>query len=122
MKGMDMSKITPRAALPLPLVALAAVTLLLPGCRKAPEQPPPNNMTMELPETPAQPPASPPPAPEPASRPKAENKVALPAAPDISEDEQMREDAEATGMTSRMSDRSDTTSPSPVNEGNSAQH
>ena len=27
MKGMDMSKITPRAALPLPLVALAAVTL-----------------------------------------------------------------------------------------------
>ena len=121
MKGMDMSKITPRAALPLPLVALAAVTLLLPGCRKAPEQPP-QNMTMELPETPAQPPAPPTPAPEPASQPKVENKVVLPAATDISEDEQMREDAEATGMTSRVSSRSDNASGSPDNEGNPAQH
>jgi hypothetical protein len=34
----------------------------------------------------------------------------------------MREDAEATGMTSRVSSRSDNASASPDNEGNPAQH
>ena len=104
----------------VPLMALAAGTLLLPGCRKTPQEPP-QNMTMELPETPVKPPA-PPVTPPPAPKPKAEKVVVPPTTTaEPSEEEQMREDAEATGMTSRVTSGNDAANRA-AGEGNSSEH
>ena len=109
MKGLGMNKITVHAA-------LATMALLLSACHKSP--PPPQNTTMELPAPEPQPPAPPAPLPEP--KPKAEKPVALPADhAEPSEEEQMREDAEATGMTSRVTTGNDASAP--VSGGNSSE-
>lgn len=85
-----------------------AAALLLSACHKKP--PEPQNTVMELPPVQPQQPAPPPPQPTP--KPKAEKPIALPADhAEPSEEEQMREDAEATGMTSRVANSSDTTAP-----------
>jgi outer membrane biosynthesis protein TonB len=112
---MDMRKII------VPLTALAAVALLLPGCHKTPQEPP-QNMTMELPATPAKPPA-PPVAPPPAPKPKEEKVVVPPTTvAEPSEEEQMREDAEATGMTSRTTGSNGDAASQPAAGGNASQH
>jgi hypothetical protein len=110
MKGLGMSKITVRTA-------LAATALIVSACHKPP--PPPQNTTMELPAPEPQPPAAPAPLPEP--KPKAEKPVALPTDhAEPSEEEQMREDAEATGMTSRVTTDNDASTP--ASGGNSSEH
>lgn len=82
---------------PAALAALLATALLAAGCKKAPE-PPPENVVVEQPAPPAPVPEA---TPEPEPKPVV-NEAALIPSDEPSADEQMREDAEATGMTSRV--------------------
>jgi hypothetical protein len=82
--------------------ALLAACLLASGCKKAPEEPPEANIQEPV-EAPAAPvnEVTPPPAPAP----KPEQNAAAPIPDDDDKptvSDQTREDAEATGMTSRM--------------------
>jgi hypothetical protein len=83
---------------PAALAALIATGLLLSACHKPPEAPANEaNVTTPLPETP--PPAHVANEAQPAPATK-ETAVAPPDNYQLSDDEQIREDAEATGMTS----------------------
>jgi outer membrane biosynthesis protein TonB len=85
----------------LPILAAAATMMLVAGCRKAEEaQPPVENRPVEQPK----PVAAPLPAPKPVEAPKPKAPKAKPA-PKPSADEQVQDDADATGMTARV-DRS----------------
>ncbi len=92
------------------LLMLAAAGSLLVACHKHAEQPD-DNLTTATPE-PAAP--SPTPTPTPTPKPKAPPKIAaakVKAAPEPTADQQMQDDADATGMTSHVSrdaDGSDT--------------
>ena len=88
--------------------ALAAGLLMLSACsRSEPEQPLDDNMTEQAPVDEATPDAAPPPA-EPSATPTAAadtNTAAIEAPPEkpVAPDAQMIEDADATGMTARVS-------------------
>lgn len=87
----------------LAIAAILGGTLLLAGCKQHQENPPETNNAAEAPEPVAPPP--PPPAPAPKPKPVAAAKPKpLPATP---EDQQVLDDADATGMTARV-DRSGT--------------
>lgn len=83
-------------------IALAA-TLMLAGCNSAPDAPPPNtaNLSDEVPLD-SIPPET---MPTPANSAPAEN---IAAPPEFSDEQQIQDDAEATGMTSRLPDESAT--------------
>jgi PBP1b-binding outer membrane lipoprotein LpoB len=83
-------------------IALAA-TLMLAGCNSAPDAPPPNtaNLSDEVPLD-SIPPET---LPTPANSAPVEN---IAAPPEFSDEQQIQDDAEATGMTSRLPDESAT--------------
>jgi outer membrane biosynthesis protein TonB len=84
----------------LAIAAMLGGTLLLAGCKQQHQEPPAQNEAAEAP-TPVAPPPPPPPVekPKPVAAPKPKP---LPATP---EDQQVLDDADATGMTARV-DRS----------------
>jgi hypothetical protein len=86
-----------RARLPL-LAGIAATALLVAGCKKHEEQPPVQNEPVAQPEPVAPPP---PPPVEPAPKPKPILPKAKPA-PEVSADQQVIDDADATGMTAHV--------------------
>jgi len=88
------------------LIFLAAAGSLLGACHKDHEQPPENQAVEN--STPAPQPSVPPPVPKPIEKPIP--KIASPraAAPKPTADEQMLDDADATGMTSHASHDPDT--------------
>ena len=88
------------------LIFLAAAGSLLGACHKGHEQPPENQAVEN--STPAPQPSVPPPAAKPVEKPA--RKVALKAAtaPKPTADEQMLDDADATGMTSHAPHDPDT--------------
>ena len=89
----------------VPAIATAALVpalLLLPACHKTPGQTPQNSQTEEETAPPPALPVAPPPAIV-TPKPEPENmKMPPPDTTALSEDEQIREDAAATGMTSRV--------------------
>jgi hypothetical protein len=94
---------------------LLAAASALAACHKAPEQQPSENQASEAPK-PVAPPPKPAPKPVPAPVPKADP-VKVQAAPEPTADQQMLDDADATGMTSHASRESDASNAS----GNSQQ-
>jgi outer membrane biosynthesis protein TonB len=87
-----------------PLLAAAVAGLLLGGCHKQREPEPENQTT----ETPAPVVPEPAPAPEPVEAPTPKPVAPKPkAAPKPSADEQMLDDADATGMTSHANRETD---------------
>ena len=81
------------------LITLLAAGSLVAGCHKAPEQPPENQaVETTKPVAPA-----PKPAPEEPAKPAKPVAAKVKAAPEPTADQQMIDDAEATGMTSHAS-------------------
>jgi hypothetical protein len=80
------------------LITLLAAGSLVAGCHKEPEQPP-ENQAIETPKT-AAPVPKPVPAPEKPAKPAKPLVAKVKAAPEPTADQQMIDDAEATGMTS----------------------
>ncbi len=103
------------------LLPLLAATLLTSACHKAKEAPANNANVVEPESVPPPPPANIVNEATPAPPPK---KTALVPPDDYqpSSEEQMREDAEATGMTSRLHPGEPAQEPSATPGGNSSQH
>jgi hypothetical protein len=83
------------------LITLLAAGSLVAGCHKAPEQPP-ENQAVETPK-PVAPAPKPAPVPEKPAKPAKPVAAKVKAAPEPTADQQMIDDAEATGMTSHAS-------------------
>jgi len=87
-----------------PLIVLLATGVLLAACHKQ-QEPTPENQVVEAPAPVAE---TPPPAPEPAPAPPPKVASTKPgAAPEPSADQQMIDDADATGMTSHTTHDAD---------------
>ena len=88
------------------LIALLAAGSLVAGCHKQPKQPP-ENQAIEAPK-PVAPAPTPAPEPEKPAKPAKPVAAKVKAAPEPTADQQMIDDAEATGMTSHVSRDGDT--------------
>jgi hypothetical protein len=85
-------------------IAVAAIGLLASACHKQPEPEPENEATNQAVEAPTPPPPAPTPtAPAPAPTPPKPKPVAVAPAPAIPADQQVIDDADATGMTAHVS-------------------
>ena len=94
-----------------------AGALALAGCgRREPEEAPETNSVVEEPANIATPPPPSPPAEN-----AAENKTAPAPPPKFSDDEQMRDDADATGLTARLAEGGEEASGQPDNQTSPAQ-